>query len=420
MTDRAAPDIRTEVAILGGGLVGAALALALAKREIDVTVCDGLPLEHQLDDEFDGRAYAVALSSRRFLGHLGLWEQLAPNAQEIRDILVSDGRPGERASELNLHFDADEMGPAGYGHMVEDRFVRRALLEAARAAPGVRYLDSAPAELEDPDRTVGRVRPTEIRPVLRLADGRRIEADLVVGCDGRRSRVAEAIGAVRIRGDYDQIGLVCAIEHQKPHGGVAHELFLPSGPFAILPLTGNRCSLVWTERTAMARSYEHASDALYLSEIKRRIGGILGEISLAGKRWQYPLNTTVADRFVAPRVALVGDAARGMHPIAGQGANYGWRDAAALAEVVGDAAQRGEDIGALDVLRRYERWRRPDSLAISLATDGLNRLFSNDIGPVRWARRLGLAGFGKIGPLRRAAMKLAAGDLEHLPRSMRG
>ena len=413
-------ELRTEVAIVGGGLVGAALALALSKRDIDVVVCDGLPLAQQMDDEFDGRAYAVALSSRRFLQHLGLWDRLAPDAQEISDILVTDGRPGERASMLNLHFDAAEMGPSGFGHLIEDRFVRRALLEAAHGAKGVRYLDETAAELIDPDRSVGRDHAGDRRPQLRLSDGRLLVADLVVGCDGRRSRIGRALGVNRIDAEYDQVGLVCAIAHEKPHHGVAHELFLPAGPFAILPLTGDRCSLVWTERSDVAKSLQGASDAVYLSEIKRRMGSLLGDVSLIGKRWAYPLNTTVADRFVGPRLALAGDAARGMHPIAGQGMNYGFRDAAALAEVLGDAALRGEDIGGLDVLRRYERWRRPDSMAIIAATDGLNRLFSNDFGPVRLARRVGLSVFGKIGPLRRAAMKAAAGDLASLPRSMRG
>ena len=416
----AAVEIKTEVVIVGGGLVGAALALALSKREVDVVVIDGLPLERQLAEDFDGRAYAVALSSRRFLQYLGLWDRLEPDAQPINDIMVTDGRPGERASDLHLHFDAAEMGPEGFGHMVEDRFLRRALLEATRDADGVRYFDGAAAELVEPDRSVGRDHGGAERPIVRLADGTRIRADLLVGCDGRKSRIGEAIGASRINAAYDQMGLVCAIAHEKPHHGVAHELFLPAGPFAILPLTGNRCSLVWTERTETARALQQASEAIYLSELKRRMGGVLGDISLVGKRWVYPLNTTVADRFVAPRVALVGDAARGMHPIAGQGMNYGLRDAAALAEVIGDAALRGEDMGALDVLKRYERWRRPDSLAIIAATHGLNRLFSNDIGPIRWARRIGLDMFGRIGPLRRAAMKAAAGDVAHLPKSMRG
>lgn len=413
-------DLTAEVAIVGGGLTGPATALALAKREIPSVVCDALPLATQMAEDFDGRAYAIALSSKRFLSYLGVWERFAAQTQEIIDILVSDGRPGEQASPLNLHFDAREMGPDGFGFMLEDRYLRQALLQAAVDHPLITYIDGVSATLENADRSSGRVADTATRPILRLSDGRRIRSDLVIGCDGRRSGVGEAMGVRRIRAEYDQVGLVCAIAHEKPHNGVAHELFLPSGPFAILPLTGNRCSLVWTERSDLAQSYQAASEEAYLSEVRRRIGGVLGEISLIGKRWAYPLNTSVAESFVAPRVALAGDAARGMHPIAGQGVNYGYRDVAALAEVVGDAAARGEDIGALDVLRRYERWRRPDSVAISVGTDALNRLFSNDLGPVRWARRFGLAAFGRVGPLRRAAMRVAAGDLASLPQSMRG
>lgn len=410
MTQSGEP-IQSDVAIIGGGLVGAALALALARQGLASVVCDPVPLERSLGAEFDGRAYAIALASRRFLDHLGVWERLAPDAQPINDIVVSDSRPGERASSLCLHFDAGELGPDGFGHMIEDHLLRRAVLEAARAEPEVTLLDGVGAELDSRD---------DLGAELRLSDGRALRAPLVVGCDGRRSALAAAVGIERYDRPYDQVGLVCAVGHEKPHAGVAHELFLPSGPFAILPLTGDRCSLVWTERADMAEAFRDVSDAVYLAEVSRRFGDFLGPLHLIGERWAYPLSMSMARRFVADRAALVGDAARGVHPVAGQGLNYGFRDAAALAETLGAALRRGEDWGALHVLERYERWRRPDSWAMALATDGLNRLFSNDVGPLRWARRLGLAGFGRVGPLRRAAMRYAAGDREDLPTAMRG
>lgn len=402
---------RADALIIGGGPVGAALALALARQNLSSIVCDATPLDRAVAPDFDGRAYAIALSSRRFLRHLGVWEKIAPHAEEIRDILVSDGRPGEKASSFFLHFDHAELGPEGFGHMVEDHHLRGALLAAATADPLIQYWDAAPvATLERG--------PYAARAIL--ADGRMIEAPVALACDGRESRIRSAARIGRLDVRYDQVGLVCAVRHEKPHHGVAHEFFLPSGPFAILPLQENRSSLVWTERGDLAEALRAAPDDIYVSELRRRFGDFLGAVTLEGKRWAYPLSLSLADSFVAERLALVGDAARGMHPIAGQGLNYGFRDAAAIAETLGDAARLGEDLGELAMLRRYERWRRPDSVAIAAATDGINRLFSNDIGPIRWARRIGLWGFGKIAPLRRAAMRVAAGDQRRLPAAMRG
>ncbi len=409
---RAATLATADAFVMGGGLVGAAFALAAAREGISTVLVDRETVGAMSADAFDGRAYAVALASRRFLKHLGVWEALLPDAGPINDILVSDGRPGEPASRLHLHFDHREMGADGFGHMVEDRHLRRALLKAIADEPLVTHIAGAEVERFE-------VGPGGVSAAL--SNGRRVKAAVLVGSDGRGSAAARAAGAHKLKVGYDQVGLVCAVAHEKPHHGVAHELFLPSGPFAILPLAGgHRCSLVWTERADLAEAYRAMDDATYLGEVARRIGPILGRLRLDGKRWVYPLGLALADSFAAERIALIGDAARGIHPIAGQGMNYGLRDAAALAEVLGAAARRGEDLGDLGVLRRYQAMRRPDSVLISAATDGLNRLFSNDLAPVRLARRLGLAAFGSVGPLRRAAMRFAAGDRSDLPRSMRG
>ena len=402
--------MNTDVIIVGGGLIGAAVALSLSREGIASIVCDPVPRTHAMAENFDGRAYAVALASRRMLRHLGLWSMIEPQAQPINDILVSDGRPGEVASPFFLHFDHRELGAEGFGHMVEDHVMRRALLMRLADDPLATHLDGV---------SVVATERREAWATAELADGRRIRARLLVGCDGRSSKIAAGAGIDRTGWGYDQVGLVCAVGHERPHHGVAHEFFLPSGPFAILPLTGDRCSLVWTEKAELAEALTHVSDAFYLAEIRRRFGDFLGDLTLIGKRWAYPLNMTVARSFVDERLALAGDAARGVHPVAGQGMNYGLRDAAALAETLGGAARRGEDIGSLIVLERYEKWRRPDSLAIAAATDGLNRLFSNDIAPVRWARDVGLATFGRVAPLRRAAMRYAAGDRAGLPVIMR-
>ena len=402
---------RTDVAIVGGGLVGPALGLALAREGLSSIICDPTPLSKAMAPGFDGRGYALALASRRLLRHLGVWAEIEPETQSIRDILVSDGRVGEKASSLFLHFDHLELGPEGFGDMVEDHHLRLALLQAARREPLIEYWDQTAM-------TDWRSGPYGTEIVA--SDGRVVKAAVAAACDGRGSGMRRRAGIGRLLVEYDQVGLVCAVEHDKPHHGVAHEFFLPAGPFAILPLKGNRSTLVWTERGDMADALANVSDAVYLAELRRRFGRFLGEVKLEGRRWAYPLNLSVAHDFIAPRLALVGDAARGMHPIAGQGLNYGLRDVAALAETLGDAAKRGEDLGELSVLKRYERWRRPDSIAIAAATDAINRLFSNDVAPVRWARRLGLYGFGQIGPLRRAAMRFAAGDRGDLPAAMRG
>lgn len=406
-------EILADVAVVGGGLVGAAFALALAKEGLTSALIDRTPRARMTADDFDGRAYAVALSSRRFLTHLGVWDAVEPHAGRINDILVSDSRPGERASPLFLHFDAEEIGPGGFGHMVEDRHLRRTLLTAVGQTQEITHLDGVEVASVAPEAMGG--------AVARLGDGRAVRASLLVGADGRASALARAMGAHKMRVAYDQVGLVCAVRHEKPHHGVAHELFLPSGPFAILPLHDPHVSsLVWSEKRELAEIFREMDDSAYLGEIGRRFGAFLGPLSLVGKRWAYPLGLSLADAFVGDRIALIGDAARGIHPIAGQGMNYGLRDAAALAEVLGEAAGRGEDLGDLGVLGRYQRMRRYDSVMIAAATDGLNRLFSNDFAPVRWARRFGVAAFGRVGPLRRAAMRFAAGDRSDLPRSMRG
>ncbi|MCI4662490.1 MAG: UbiH/UbiF/VisC/COQ6 family ubiquinone biosynthesis hydroxylase [Neomegalonema sp.] len=402
---------QAQTVIIGGGLVGSALALALAAEGIASVVLDPLPLKVSRARDFDGRAYAIALASRRMLSALGVWEAIAPDAQEILDILVSDGEPGRKASPHFVHFDSRELAQ-GFGHMVEDPVLRIALLDKVAASPLIDYRDGTKASSVARD---------GFGATITLDDGSQIRTPLAIACDGRRSAIAKAAGIERIAAEYDQIGLVCAVRHERPHHGVAHEYFLPAGPFAILPLSGgHRSSLVWTERGDMAEALRSVSDAVYLAELRRRFGDFLGALELDGKRWVYPLNTTVARAFVQERLALVGDAARGMHPIAGQGFNYGLRDAAALAEVLGNAQRYGEDLGDGGVLERYAEWRRPDSLGISLATDGLNRLFSNDMAPVRMLRRLGLSAFGQIAPLRRAAMSYAAGDRTDLPAIMRG
>ncbi|KRW96578.1 2-octaprenyl-6-methoxyphenyl hydroxylase [Paracoccus sp. MKU1] len=399
-----------DILIAGGGLNGPALALALADAGLSVAVADARPADARAGEAFDGRAYALALASQRLLAALGLWRELAPNAQEIRKVAATQGVAGEGAGPFGLHFDGAEIEEGRLGYMLEDRFLYRALLAAMQGR--VTHLPGLSVIGQEPD-----------GPAIRatLSDGRSIGARLLVGADGRQSGVAARAGIRRIGHDYGQIALVAAVDHELPHHGTAHQYFMPTGPLAILPLPGNRSSIVWSEAEASARAIMDLPDAEFLAVLRPRFGDFLGEIRLAGPRFSYPLNLTLAERYVAPRLALVGDAAHGVHPIAGQGLNLGLRDVAALAEVLVAARRRGEDIGADAVLARYQDWRRPDATALALGMDGVNALFSNANPLLRAAREIGMGLVDAIPPLRRGFMRQAAGlSLEPMPRLLTG
>jgi 2-octaprenyl-6-methoxyphenol hydroxylase len=400
-----------DVLIIGGGLNGPALALALAQGGLASIVLDAQTRTVRTDPAFDGRAYALALSSRRMLAALGLWDTLAPHAQAIEEIKISDGRAGEGAGRLFLHFDHDEIDEGPMGHLLEDRFLREALIDALDAAPLIGH------------RAGTRVVDQAIAPgaaTVTLASGETLRAPLLVGCDGRDSQVARRAGIRRRGWDYRQTSLVCAVEHERPHRGIAHQFFMPAGPLAVLPLPGDRSSIVWTETRARAAAIGALDDDGYLGELGPRFGDFLGTIRLAGARYSYPLGLSLAERFVAGRVALAGDAAHGIHPLAGQGLNLGFRDVAALAEVLVTARLRGEDVGAPDVLARYQRWRRFDTALLAAATDGLNRLFSNDSQLLRLGRDLGLGLVNRLPALRRTLIREAAGLSGDLPRLLGG
>ena len=396
--------------IVGGGLAGAASALSLADAGFDVILLDAGGATAEDAVEFDGRAYAVARASQRFWAAIGVWDRVAAEAEPMVDILVSDGKVDEGASPLFLHLDHRETDDGVYGYMVEDRHLRPAVLAA---------MD----DHERVEQRAGRVTTVDYGPgraVASLADGGTIHASVVIACDGRDSPLGAAAGIRRMSRRYQQNGLVCAVGHEKPHHGVAHEMFLPSGPFAILPLRGDRSSLVWTETNAEAARIHALDDDAYLVELQRRFGDFLGKITLKGRRWTYPLHLSLAHEYVKPRLALLGDAAHAVHPIAGQGLNLGVRDAAALAEVLSEAAGRGEDIGGLDVLRRYQNWRKFDSTSFALGMDALNILFSNDSGPIRLIRDLGMAAVNKAPKLKTVFMKMASGVSGETPKLMRG
>ncbi len=401
----------TDIAIVGGGLNGPALALACARAGLRSAVIDSLPTQARRAEGFDGRAYALARASQRMLAALGLWDGLADHAQPMAQIRVSDGRVADGFALLGLDFASAELEDGPMGFMLEDRHLRPALMAALAAEPLIAVMDGTTV-------TGQQVHPDHA--LLQLSGGHSLRARLIVGADGRQSGTARRAGIGRTGWDYRQSALVCAIDHEHPHGGAAHQLFLPNGPLAILPLPGNRSSIVWSEDRALAERIHALPDDAYLQALRPRFGSFLGRITLAGKRHIYPLNLTLARSFTAPRVALVGDAAHGMHPIAGQGLNAGLRDVAALADVLAQARARGEDFASAPVLDRYAQWRRFDTATLAASTDLFNRLFSNNSAVLRGLRDIGMQLVNATPALRRGAIREAAGLTGDLPELMRG
>lgn len=401
---------KSDIAIAGGGMAGMTLALAFAKAGLSVCLADRLSPAEMSSEAFDGRVSALAYSSVRMMRALDLWRRMEMHAQPITQILVNEGRRNGRALPFSLHFDHHEIG-VPLGHIVENRHIRRALLGAIAEQSNVRFMSGVSVNslnVRDPD------------AVIELSDGTEIIAKLVVAAEGRDCALRDAQGIGTVAWDYDQLGLVTTVEHEHPHGGVAYEQFLPTGPFAILPMTGNRSSLVWTEKTSEARRLLALPATGFAAELATRFGAHLGAIAATGPVWSYPLKLQLARSYVKQRFALVGDAAHTIHPLAGQGFNLGLKDVAALAETVLDAARLGTDYGDETVLRRYERWRRFDSTVLAAVTDSMNRLFSNDILPLRLVRDIGLGMVDQVAPLRRILMRHAGGDLGTLPRLLRG
>ncbi len=400
----------SDILIVGGGLNGPALALALAQSGRSVTVVDALPEPVRKNAAFDGRAYALALASVRLLRAIGIWERVEEHAQPMLEIKVSDGRAGEGPSPFFLHFDHAEIEEGPMGHMLEDRYLRRAFLEAMDETPGITQITDSVTAQEVTDHGVD----------LALASGKTLAGRLLVGCDGRASGTAARAGIRRTGWGYGQTALVASVEHELPHHGVAHQFFMPPGPLAILPLPGNVSSIVWSESEETAAAFMALGDAEFLQVLRPRFGDFLGEIRLKGKRFAYPLGLTIANSFISDRLALVGDAAHGMHPIAGQGLNAGLRDVGALVQVVTEAARRGEDFAAPDVLARYQQWRRFDTTTLAMVTDVTNRLFSNDNPILRLGRDLGMGALGALPGLRRGFIREAAGLTGELPDLMKG
>lgn len=393
--------------IVGGGLAGLTTSIALAAHGLSVAVIDRVPLDVQHDEAFDGRASAIAYASCQLFEGIGLWPHVAAHAQPILEIRVSDG-----PSLLHLHFDHRDLGDQGpLGHMIENRHIRLGLAARLEEMEGITLY--APSTVIDIDRSTDGTS-------VQLEEGTTLRAPLILGVDGRMSQTRKSAGIASDGWSYGQVGIVCAIEHEHSHAGIAHERFLPAGPFAILPLAGKRSSLVWTEEARFADTIMALGPRAFEHEVQRRVGDFLGEVSVVGGRWCFPLSLHFAERYTDTRLALVGDAAHGIHPIAGQGLNMGLRDIAALTEILVDAHTAGRDIGSTDTLDRYANWRHFDNTALMGVTDGLTRLFSNDIGPLKLARDIGIAAVNQIPPLKRFFMEHARGTIGELPKLLRG
>jgi 2-octaprenyl-6-methoxyphenol hydroxylase len=396
-----------ELVIAGAGLTGMLLAVACAGAGLEVAIVDPQDPAAMLEYGFDGRTSAIAYGSRLVFDGIALWPEIAAEAEPICEIRVADDD-----SLLFLHYDSRDLGgetPLGY--IVENRVLRRALLERARALPNLRLLMP---------RRIAALEASVTGAVAVIDGGERLRARLVAAADGKESPLRRAAGIRAIEWRYRQTGIVTTVAHARPHGGIAVEHFLPSGPFAILPMTGNRSSIVWTEHADLAPRLLALPEAEFAAELRARFGDYLGDIEPIGPRWAYPLALLQAERYVARRLALVGEAAHVIHPIAGQGLNIAIRDVAALAELIIDARRLGLDIGEAPVLEQYERRRRFDALLLAAVTDVLNRLFSNAIPPIRLARDLGLAMVNRLPPLKRLLMHHAMGTLGDRPRLSKG
>lgn len=404
-----------DIAIVGGGLAGGLAAVALAQTGFSCALIDSVDPATMTRGAFDGRTTAIAYASARVFKNLGIWDVIAPRAEAICDILVTDGGKRSRMGTGStpstfLHFDSRELdGDTPLGWIVENRDLRQSIGEAISRSDNITLI--APSLCTASDVKSGST-------TLTLQGGKNVRARLVVGADGKSSRLRARANIKVSRWTYRQTGIVATIAHERPHRGVAQELFLPAGPFAILPMTQNRSSLVWTESEKSAPAYMALNSSAFLAEIADRTGPYLGSLSLVGPRFSYPLSFHLSHRFAAPRLALIGDAARAIHPIAGQGYNLGVKDIAALVQILEDARMNGEDIGHLSVLERYQVWRRFDSTILALGTDALNRLFSNNSTTLRFARSLGLGGVNAIDPVRKFFMKQAGADMGRLPRMM--
>jgi 2-octaprenyl-6-methoxyphenol hydroxylase len=400
---------QVDILIAGGGYVGLSCAVAIksAAPHLNIRLVDAAPKGVW---ERDKRSSAIAGAAVHMLSQLGVWSQILPDAQVISEMIVTDSRTNDPVRPVFLTFAGEADADAPFAHMVPNVSMVRALrLKAVELGIDIVEGTSAIA-----------INPTTSSMGVTLSDGEEISARLLVAADGVKSKLRDMAGIKTVHFDYGQSGIVVEVAHERPHEGRAEEHFLPAGPFAILPLKGNRSSLVWTERTADAERLVASDPLLFETELERRFGFKLGDIRAEGAPKAFPLGLTLAREFIKPRLALIGDAAHGIHPISGQGLNLGFRDVAALAETIIDALRLGLDYGQLDVLERYQVWRRFDTVRTGITTDVLNRMFSNDIAPLRFIRDIGLGLVDRMPRMKNFFMEQASGISQNAPKLLRG
>ncbi len=427
-------DLSCDIIIVGGGLTGGLAALALSQSGFEVRVIEGQSPKTMNSSRFDGRTTAIAYASMRLFRRLGLWEAIADYAEPISDILVTDGKKQTRFSDgglssFHMHFDSHHLGSTPdastpLGWIVENQAIRRAIFAKMNKTDLIHL--HAPAMRVSSN--FGQDQTNAGTASVNLDDGTHLTAPLILAADGKKSPLRMEAGIRVNHWQYPQMGLVATVSHEVPHEGFAQEYFLPGGPFAILPMTDtkqtsthfpHRSSLVWTEKKPIARQIMSAKGAAFKTELTRRFGPYLGDLSVIGRAFSYPLSFHLSHEFAKPRLALLGDAARAIHPIAGQGFNLGVKDIAALNDVLVEARGIGLDIGHMSVLHQYQKWRRFDSTALALGTDILNKMFSNNLAPVRLLRDLGLGAVNTTTPLRKFFMRQAGADAGTLPSLMR-
>ena len=400
---------KTDLVIGGAGFAGLALAIAVRQglgEAFAVTVVDPALAATQSEDP---RASAIAAAARRLFEAIAVWGAVADEAQSILDMVITDSKLDDAVRPTFLTFGGDVEPGEPFAHMVENRHLVDALVARAKEL-GIGLRASAVAGFEKG------FHASEVE----LADGERISARLLVAADGAKSKIRDQAGIATHGWNYDQSAIVTTVAHERDHNGRAEEHFLPAGPFAILPLKGKRSSIVWTEEAREAARIVALSDAEFHEELERRFGLHLGDLQVVGARRAFPLGLFTARSFIGERLALIGDAAHVIHPIAGQGLNMGLRDVAALAEAIVDAARLGLDIGSPGVLERYQRWRRFDTMTMGIATDGLNRLFSNHSDVLRLVRDLGLGMVERMPFLKLLFIREAAGFTGDVPKLLRG
>lgn len=406
----AAKTIRSDVAIVGGGLAGGMLAALLGAHELRCVCIDRDEPASTLAETFDGRTTAISFGSRRVLEAANIWKALESEACPIKTIEIKDSGSPTLLEFLNRDVEAE-----AFGWTVENRRLRKALYDRMASLQNVMHI--APAQLLD-------IKVLDNRVSVSLAGETQIEAQIVIGADGRNSFVREKMGISTRGWSYRQRGIACVVRHENPHNNMAVEDFRAEGPFAILPMSDDengrhRSSIVWTEHGPEKTSSVHWDETVFNAALAERFPVSYGKVELAGKRFSYPLSLSHAHSYTAPRMALVADAAHGIHPIAGQGLNMGLRDIAALSEILIAAKKKSEDLGGADLLREYERLRRFDNMAMAAATDALNKLFSNDLPPLRMARKLGLRLIQRLPAAREFFMRQAMGSSGHLPSLIR-